>query len=87
MYVALFGSRLYFQAVQHTYTNKDPLIYAATSTHTAVSYLTVLTTVTLASTNDPLPDDGVAALKHVGAVLMYILILFLRQFTCASVGE
>jgi hypothetical protein len=34
-----------------------------------------------------LPDEGVTALKHVGAVLMSILILFLRQFTCASVGE
>jgi hypothetical protein len=43
--------------------------------------------VTLVSTNNALPDDGVTALKHVGAVLMCILILFLRQFTCASVGE
>jgi len=38
-----------------------------------------------------LPDDGVTAPKHVGAVLtsilMCILKLFLRQFTCASVGE
>jgi len=25
--------------------------------------------------------------KHVGAVLMQILILFLRQFNCASVGK
>jgi hypothetical protein len=49
--------------------------------------LTVLTTVTLASTNNVLPDDGVIALKHVGAVLMSILILLLSQFTCASVGE
>jgi hypothetical protein len=29
-----------------------------------------LTTVTLASTNNTLPDDGVTAPKHVGAVLM-----------------
>jgi hypothetical protein len=53
--------------------------------------LTILTTVTLASTNSALPDDGVTAPKHVGAVLMPILMqilkLFLRQFTCASVGE
>jgi hypothetical protein len=28
----------------------------------------------------------VIALKHGGAVLMSILKLFLRQFTCASVG-
>jgi hypothetical protein len=38
-----------------------------------------------------LPDDGVPAPKHVGAVLMSILMkilkLFLRQFTCASVSE
>jgi len=25
--------------------------------------------------------------KHVGAVLMYILIFFLKQFSCASVGK
>jgi hypothetical protein len=29
----------------------------------------------------------VIAPKHVGAVLMSILKLFLRQFNCASVGE
>jgi len=38
-----------------------------------------------------LPDDGVTAPKHVGAVLMSILMsilkLLLRQFTCASVGK
>jgi hypothetical protein len=53
--------------------------------------LAILTTVTLASTRNALPDDGVIAPKHVGAVLMSILMqilkLFLRQFTCASVGE
>jgi hypothetical protein len=37
--------------------------------------------------NNALPDDGVTAPKHVGAVLMQILILFLRQLTCALVGE
>jgi NADH:ubiquinone oxidoreductase subunit 4 (subunit M) len=31
------------------------------------------TTVTLASTNNALPDDGVTAAKRVGAVLMSIL--------------
>jgi hypothetical protein len=30
----------------------------------------ILTTVTLASTNKALPDDGVTAPKHVGAVLI-----------------
>jgi hypothetical protein len=30
---------------------------------------TVLTTVTLASTNNELPDDGVTVPKHVGAAL------------------
>jgi len=55
--------------------------------HTDVSYLTILTTVTLASTNNVPPDDGVTAPKHVEAVLMSILILLLRQFTCASVGK
>jgi hypothetical protein len=53
--------------------------------------LTILTTVTLASTNNALPDDGVNTPKHVRAVLMsismQILKLFLRKFTCASVGE
>jgi hypothetical protein len=49
--------------------------------------LAILTTVTLASTSNALPDDGVTALKHVRAVLMSILKLFLRQFTCAAVGK
>jgi len=49
--------------------------------------LTILTTVTLASSYSALPDDGVTAPKHVGAVLMEILKLFSRQFNCASVGE
>jgi hypothetical protein len=35
--------------------------------------LAILTTVTLASTNNALPDDGVTEAKHVGAVLMLIL--------------
>jgi hypothetical protein len=34
-----------------------------------------------------LRDGGVTAPKHVGAVSMSILILFLRQLTGASVGE
>jgi len=32
------------------------------------------------------PDDDVTQ-KHIGAVLMWILILFLRQLTSASVDE
>jgi hypothetical protein len=40
--------------------------------------LAILTTVTLANTNNALPDGGVTAPKHVGAVLMSILKLFLR---------
>jgi len=32
--------------------------------------LAILTTVTLASMNNTLPDDGATAPKHVGAVLM-----------------
>jgi len=32
--------------------------------------LIILTTVTLASSNNALPDDGVTAAKQVGAVLM-----------------
>jgi hypothetical protein len=35
--------------------------------------LAILTTVILASTNNALPDDGVTAPKHVGGVLMLIL--------------
>jgi hypothetical protein len=53
--------------------------------------LAILTTVTLANTSNALPDVGVTALKHVGAVLIsiliYILKLFLRQFTGAAVDE
>jgi hypothetical protein len=53
--------------------------------------LAILTTVTLPSTNNALPDDGVTAPTRVGAVLMSIVMqilkLFLRKFTCASVGE
>ena len=41
--------------------------------------MTILTTVTLESANNVLPDDGVTAQIHVGAVLMQILILFLRK--------
>jgi hypothetical protein len=52
--------------------------------------LAILTTVTLARSSNALPDDGVTAQKHVGAVLMSILMqilkLFLRQFNCVSVG-
>jgi hypothetical protein len=59
-------------------------------THTCI-LIAISTIVTLASTSDVLPDDGVTAPKRVGAVsmsiLMYFLKLFLRQFTCASVGE
>jgi hypothetical protein len=32
--------------------------------------LTILTTENLASTDNELPEDGVTALKHVGAILM-----------------
>jgi len=49
--------------------------------------LAILSTVALASTSNAPPDDGVTAPKHVGAVLMSILKLFLRQYTCASFGE
>jgi len=35
--------------------------------------LAILTIVTLASTSNALPDDGVTAQNHVGAVLMSIL--------------
>jgi hypothetical protein len=56
--------------------------------------LDILTAVTLASMSNAFPDDGVTAPKHVGAVLMSILMSFLmsilkllRHFTCASVGE
>ena len=45
-------------------------VAAATSHHTDVFQLAILTTVTLASTSNALPDDGVTAPKHVGAVLM-----------------
>jgi hypothetical protein len=59
--------------VQHTHTNKDPLIYATTSPDTDVPQLAILTAATLASMNNVLPDDGVTAPKHVRAVLLLIL--------------
>jgi len=47
--------------------------------------LAILTTVTLASTSNALPDDGVTAPKHVAAVLMSILILcFKTTHYCIS---
>ena len=49
------------------------VVAAATTPHTDVFQLTILTTVTLASTSSAFPDDGVAVPKHVGAVLMSIL--------------
>jgi hypothetical protein len=55
--------------VQRTHTNKNTLIYAATSPHTDIFQLAV----TLASKHNGLPADGVTAPKHVGAVLMLIL--------------
>jgi hypothetical protein len=42
--------------------------------------LAILTTVTLASTSNALPDDSVTAPKHVGAVLMTILMPILKLF-------
>ena len=45
------------------------VVSAATTPHTDVFQLAILTTVTLASTDNALPDDGVTAPKHVGAVL------------------
>jgi hypothetical protein len=51
----------------------DVAAYAATSSHTDIFQLAILTTVTLARTSNALPDDGVTASKHVGAVLMLIL--------------
>jgi len=35
--------------------------------------------VTLARTDNELPVEGATTPKHIGAILMYILILFLRQ--------
>jgi hypothetical protein len=39
--------------------------------------LAILASVTLASLNNALPEDGVTAPKHVGAILMQILIFFI----------
>jgi hypothetical protein len=51
--------------------------------------LAILTSVTLASTRNALPDDGGTAPKHVGAVLMSILmgnfkIVFNKIHLCIS---
>jgi hypothetical protein len=51
--------------VENTHTNKDPVIYAATSPHTDVLQLAILPIVTLASMNKELPDNGVTVSKHV----------------------
>jgi len=59
--------------VQPTHTSKVPLIYATTSPHTDTFLLVILATLILASMSNALPDDGVTAPKHVGAVLMLIL--------------
>jgi hypothetical protein len=48
-------------------------VYVALFGSTLLPNSAILTTVTLASTSNTLPDDGVIALKHVGAVLMSIL--------------
>ena len=45
------------------------VVAAATTPHTDVFQLTILTTVTLARTNNALPDDGVTAPKRVGRCL------------------
>jgi len=55
--------------VQHTHNNKDPRIQP----HNHTDVLAILTTVTLACTSNAIPDDGVTAPKHVGDVLMSIL--------------
>jgi hypothetical protein len=54
------------------------------------SHTTELTTVSLASTNNALPDDGdctETCSSCFNVNFNVILKLFLRQFTCASVGE
>ena len=48
--------------------------------HTDVPELAILTSVTLASTNNALPEDGVTAPKNVGAISFKTII-------CAFVGE
>jgi hypothetical protein len=48
-------------------------VATTTSLHTIVFCVIILTTVTLASTSNTHPDDGVTAPKHVGAVLILIL--------------
>jgi len=49
--------------------------------------LTILTSVTLASMNNELPENGVTALKHVGAVLDVNFNTVFKTITCALVGE
>jgi len=48
--------------------------------------LAVLTCVTLASINNALPEDGVTAPKHVGAIFLNFNIVF-ETVTFALVGE
>ena len=68
VYVALFGSRL----------NREMRNWSCD--FWANSYRGYISpSVTLSSTDNALPEDGVTAPKHVGANLMIILILFLRQ--------
>jgi hypothetical protein len=49
--------------------------------------LAILTTVTLASTNIVFPEDGVTALKYVGALFNVNFNIVFKTITCALVGE
>ena len=59
----------YFRTVQRTHQQGPTDISSHITTHRWL----FLTNVTLASTNNALPDYGVTAPKHVGAVLMSML--------------
>jgi len=49
--------------------------------------LVILTTVTLASMNNALPDEGVTAPKHVGSCFNVNFNIVFKTINCASVCE
>jgi hypothetical protein len=50
--------------------------------------LAILRSITLASTNNALPDDGMSAPKHVGATYFNVNFnIVFKKITCALVGE
>jgi len=83
VYVALLGSRLlktHWCVVMWLHILVGPcwcvyiVLLGSRLLPNSATYVAVLTTVTLTGVSNVLPDDGVSAPKHVGAVLVSILL-------------